>query len=362
MDFFEETIYFNNSLLEWSYFAAALTLTFLSAKLISRTLIKILDKAAKKTENKIDDAVISLIRSPLQFTLRVLGIYLSVVIIRLPQTLETFIYNLLDSLIIFAVFWVLHSSIDMFEQSMQRLGKEKEGHRFAKKLSTEILNFVSKAIKVFIVLLGGMSILQEWGLNVSGFIASLGLGGLAFALAAKDTAANLFGSLVILADKPFNVGDWVQTPDVEGTIEEIGIRSTKVRTFAQALVTVPNAQLANSSIINWSRMGKRRIKTTIGLTYSTSTQQIEQILEDLKSYLKSHEGVDQEAFYINFEGFGSSSLDIFCYFFTKTTNWGEFMNIREEIFLNFMQIIETKNGASFAFPSRSLYIEQGSLQ
>jgi len=188
-------------------------------------------------------------------------------------------------------------------------------------------------------------------------LASLGLIGMAFALAAKDTAANLFGSLVIFTDRPFKIGDWIKTPIVEGTIEEIGIRSTRVRTFAQALVTVPNAVLANSAILNWSRMGKRRIKMRIGLTYSTTRQKLQTILNDIRQMLKNHKDVHQGTIMIYFDKFEDSSLSIFCYFFTTTTVWEEYLKAREDINLKIMKIIED-NEAEFAFPSQSIYIEK----
>ena len=206
-----------------------------------------------------------------------------------------------------------------------------------------------------------MTIFQEWGYNVSGFLASLGLVGMALALAAKETAANLFGSLVIFTDKPFKVGEWIKTPEVEGIVENIGIRSTKVRTFAQALVTVPNAVLANSAILNWSRMGKRRINMQLGLTYSTTTSQVEKIVSDIKQMLENHPDIDQDVIHIYFTDFKDSSLGIFCYYFTKSTDWGEYMRVREDTNFKIMKIVED-NDAGFAFPSRSLYIENGKME
>ncbi len=352
MHFLETTHFFNNTLLEWIYFMLAIGATLLLTRYLSKFLIYTLDIVTQKSKTPIDDVIIDIIRSPLKLALQVVGFYLALVLITLPPSLELVIEHFLNSVLIFALFWVFLSAIEMLKSSMSTVHE-----KINKKLSQEVLNFIFKALKVFIILLGGMSILQQWGLNVSGFVASLGLGGLAFALAAKDTAANLFGSLVILSDKPFLIGDWIKTPEVEGTVEEIGIRSTKIRTFAQALVSVPNANLANAAIINWSRMGKRRIKTTLGLTYDTTKSQMEAILADIEAYLRGHEGIDQESIYIRFSGFGSSSLDIFCYFFTKTTNWGEYMKLKEEVFLHFMELIQNKHHASFAFPSRTLYIE-----
>lgn len=356
MTFLETQIFFHNALLDWIYFIVAFFASFFISHFIARIIITLLEKTAKKTKNKVDDIVVEIINAPLQLALKALGVYASFYIIILPNSLEHIIHNFLNSIIIFALFWALHSGVEIINYSLTHITD-----KIGKKFSNEVINFLAKGFKVFIILLGAMTVLQQWGLNVSGFVASLGLGGLAFALAAKDTAANFFGSLVIFIDKPFNIGDWIKTPEVEGTIVDIGIRSTKIRTFAQAIVTVPNANLANSAIINWSRMGKRRIKTTLGLTYSTTPEQISFILKDLKEYLIHHPDIDDETIFVNFSGFGASTLDIFCYFFTKTTSWGEYMNVKEKVFLEFMNIITLKHQASFAFPTQSLFIEKAPI-
>lgn len=356
MDFLQNTQFLNNALLDWSYLLLALTVSFFGAALFTTLFLKILQKGAKKTQTKIDDIIIKIIAKPMHLALKSIGAYLSFNLVALPNSAEQFIHHFLVSLILFSIFLFLYKAVGIISYSLSRLTD-----KLGKKISKEVINFIAKGIKVFVFMLGAMTILQQWGINVSGFVASLGLGGLAFALAAKDTAANLFGSLVIFIDKPFNIGDWVQTPDVEGTILEIGIRSTKVRTFAQAVVTVPNANLANAAIINWSRMGKRRIKSSLGLTYSTTPEQVTAILKDLKDYLIKNPDIDDETIFINFSGFGESTLDIFCYFFTKTTNWGEYMNIKEEVFLEFMRIITHKHKAEFAFPSRTLYLKKEAL-
>jgi MscS family membrane protein len=255
----------------------------------------------------------------------------------------------------FVMFWIVFKTITPLAVIIDKFTS-----RFGAHVSQDITNFVLKSLKFFIVTVGFVAIIQEWGYNISGFLASLGLVGMAFALAAKDTAANLFGSLVIFSDRPFKIGDWIRTPDVEGTIETIGIRSTKIRTFAQALVTIPNAVLANSAILNWSKMGKRRIKMHIGLTYSTTASQMENIVKEIKAMLINHEDIHQDTIFIYFTTFDDSSLTILCYYFTKTTNWGDFMAVREDTNFKIMRIVEDNN-ASFAFPSQSLYIEKGDM-
>ena len=201
-----------------------------------------------------------------------------------------------------------------------------------------------------------MAVLQTFGINVSAFIASLGLGGLAFALAAKDTAANLFGGFAILTDNIFKIGDWVKIGSVEGIVEDIGMRTTKIRAFDKRLIVVPNATIANSAVDNFSRRDRRRITMRVGLTYSTSTQTMQKILKEIREMLQNHPQIHKEPLFVYFDEFGDSSLDLFFYLFTKTAVWEEYLQIREDINLKIIEIVH-RNGSDFAFPSQSVYFE-----
>ena len=315
----------------------------------SKTILKMLKAFAARTKSTVDDKLVNTLEAPLDFSFILMGIYLAKQWLAIER-FDAIFDNILSSLGAFIVFWILFRLIHEFNSIFTVFSS-----RFGKELSSDIENFIVKSLKVLIIILGVMTILQEWGINVSAFVASLGLGGLAFALAAKDTAANLFGSLVLFSDRPFKIGDWVQTGDAEGVIEDIGIRSTKIRTFSQALVTIPNATMANTAITNWTRMGKRRIKMRLGLTYGTSTAQMENVLREIRDLLHHHPEIHENPM-IYFDEFADSALSIFCYFFTKTTVWADYLRVRETINLEIMKIVE-KHGASFAFPSQSLYIE-----
>jgi len=331
--------------------AIAIFLTGLLFKnLFAKIILNPLKTIAKHTKTVNDDKLIAVLEEPLKFTIVLIGAYLATLWLPFSK-FDRFVDLAIKSFITFLIFWILYRIVDKFSNLFSlftsKLGKE---------LNEDIQHFITKTLRVLIIVMGVMAVLQEWGINVSAFVASLGIGGLAFALAAKDTVANLFGSLVIFSDRPFKVGDWVETPLVEGTIEEIGIRSTKVRTFAQALVSVPNATLANTPITNWSRMGKRRVKTRLGLTYNTSVEQMQTILKEIKTMLKKHPEVHQETILVSFDEFDNSALSIFLYFFTKTTVWLEYLHVREDVNFKIMQIV-SKNGAQFAFPSQTLYVE-----
>ncbi|NOX15648.1 MAG: mechanosensitive ion channel family protein [Epsilonproteobacteria bacterium] len=320
------------------------------SNILSKIFVGILQKITSKTKTKIDDQFLAILEVPLKFSIILLGFVFSKEWLNLSK-IDSMLDKFIHSFATFIIFWILYRLVEKFAYIF-----EKFSSRFGKKLSADIENFIVKTLKILVVIIAFMSILQGLGINVSAFLASLGLVGMAFALAAKDTAANLFGSLVVFTDRPFKLGDWVLTPDVEGTVENIGIRSTRIRAFSQALISVPNATIANSPITNWSQMGKRRIKTKVGLTYKTTKKQMQNILEDLRDMLKNHDDVHNDTIMIRFDEFGSSSLNIFCYFFTNTTNWAKFLEVKEDINFKIMDIVE-KNGTSFAFPSQSVYIE-----
>ena len=224
-------------------------------------------------------------------------------------------------------------------------------------LNKLFLSLLSKTLRVIIIAIGFTILAQEWGYDVNGFVAGLGIGGLAFALAAQDTIANIFGGIVILVEKPFTIGDWILSKDVEGMVEDITFRSTKVRTFAQALVTVPNSALAKQAITNWTRMGRRRISFTLGVAKNTSRQEMKQILDKIRDMLSTHPEVHPATIFANFDKFGEYSLDILIYCFTKTTAWGQWLQVKEDILFKIMAILE-EEGVKLALPVRSIMKEE----
>lgn len=316
-----------------------------------RVVLKLVRKLTAKTKNEFDDQLVSAFEKPAGFLFVIVGIYLATEMLGLPPDAQRFTNHLVRSLIAFSVFWAAYRASDTLTGFL---------NEFAKKTDTVLddvlLPFLRNGLKVIIVILGTIVIVQEWEYDVAGLLAGLGLGGLAFALAAKDTAANLFGSIMIMVDRPFMIGDWIMTPHVEGTVEEIGFRSTRMRTFAQALVTIPNALMSTDPITNWSRMGKRRITFRLGVTYSTNAQKMGECLRRLREMLESHPEVHPQTVFVYFERFGDSALEIFLYFFTQTTNWQKFLEVQEDINLKIMSILEELDIA-VAFPSRSIYIE-----
>ncbi len=324
---------------------------FLVLRHLFTTIVTVfLQELAKKTSTYYDNRIISALKGPLSFTFIIIGLHLFFLLIfKETDTIK----NILNTMVIYTIFWAILS----ISEALRGFIYAATG-KFNADLSKEIGNFVLAIWKILISGIGLGAMLQVWGINVTALVASLGIGGLAFALAAKDTAANLFGSFSLLADKSIRIGEWIKVNGVEGTVENIGMRTTKVRSFQKSLITVPNHIVANHPIENFSRRGIRRIKMHIGLTYATNSEQIIKIMEELKEMLKNHEGISQnDSLMVNFDTFGDSSLNIFIYTFTKTANWEKYLDIRENVNLEIMKIVEN-NGSSFAFPSQSIYVEQ----
>ena len=205
-------------------------------------------------------------------------------------------------------------------------------------------------------LFAGVLVVTEMGYNVNSLIAGLGLGGLTFALAAQDSASNFFGGLVIIFEKPFELGDWISTASLEGSVEDITFRSTKIRTLANALTVVPNSKLCGEPITNWTRMKMRLAQFTLGLTYGTPKRTVEAVTNRVRAMLENHPGVHSETVQVRLSEFADSSIDIAVQFYTKTTDIVEYRAVKEDVNLRIMDIMAGE-GASFAFPSRSIYIE-----
>lgn len=329
--------------------AALIFFVFVLARgIFTRVIFTLVLRLLRKTKTDADEKILLAFEHPLKNIFLALGLYFALLYLPLSETTTNLVTTAFRSVVVIFAAWGFYNCT----VSMPFKG-------FGEKLRIDrvLIDFLLKILRVIIVTLAAIMIVQQWGFDVNGFIAGLGLGGLAFALAAKDAVANVFGGVVIILDKPFTVGDWIYTPSVEGTVEEISFRSTKVRTFAQALVTMPNSVLANEPITNWTRMGKRRITFNLGVTYSTPREKLKQCVERIRTMLETHPDIHQETIFVRFDQFNESSLDIFLYFFTVTTRWGEYLQVKEDVNFKIMEILE-QEGVSVAFPSRSIYMEK----
>jgi MscS family membrane protein len=322
-------------------------------RIFAHLFVKVIFPLATRTKSRYDDLFLQSIRKPAELLLVIIGLFVAVQILQLPTEpadLRRGAYGLLKGLVTFDIAWALFNLVSLLEAFLSGWVSKTEST-----LDDHLLPFIRKSVRAFIIFLALIMTIQNLGYSISGLLASLGIGGLAVALAAKDTLSNIFGSMMIILDRPFHIGDWIKTGDMEGTVEEIGFRSTKIRTFAKTLITVPNNIIANLSVDNISRMPKRRIKLTVGVTYETSPEQMRRAVEAIRDLLRTHPAIDQDFFLVNFTEFNASSLDILVYCFTKTTVWGEYLDARQDVCLQIMDILEA-HGMEIAFPSRSIYL------
>ena len=323
-------------------------LFLLFRKFFTKVIVEFFLFLARKSKTSFDEQLIIGLKEPIRFGFVVVGLHAFFLLIFVDNN---FIHLLLESLIIFTIFWAIISLINTIKDYLFNYSNIDKQH------SKELGAFVIKVIKGFVIAIGASMVLSNWGVNVTGIVASLGLGGLAFALAAKDTAANLFASIALLLDNSIKSGEWIKVAGVEGVVEGVGMRTTKIRSFQKSLFTVPNHLIANNPIENFSRRGVRRIKMNVGLTYNTGSSQLEKIVLEIREMLQKHPKISQkETLLVNFNDFGDSALNIFIYAFTYTSQWDHYLEIREDLHLKIIQIVE-KNGSAFAFPSQSLYVE-----
>jgi MscS family membrane protein len=317
----------------------------------TRFLFTRLGKLTAKTKTDLDDHVFKAVEKPVSLLPVVIGLFIATSYLDPEGKLAGITYNLEKSLITIVLFWSLHNAMDPVSAGLTRLEKM---------FSKPMVSWLRKGLKFLLIFIGVATVLEIWGIKVAPIIAGFGLFGVAVALGAQDMFKNLIAGLTVIAEKRFQPGDWILVDGiVEGTVEDIGFRSTQVRRFDKAPVHVPNAKLADSAVTNFSAMTHRRIYWKIGVTYDTSIAQLKEIRDGIEKYvLKNADFAAPEdvATFVRIDSFNSSSIDIMLYCFTKTTNWGEWLEIKEELAYRIKDIVEGA-GSGFAFPSQSLYVE-----
>lgn len=326
-------------------------LFLLLRKIFTKYIFNFLLKLTKKTKTDLDEQILLAFEKPLRVFFIILGLYFALNYLSLSPVVDGMILRVYRSSVIIFIAWGLSNLSGSTVLWFDLLGK-----KYNLELDKILIPFLVRILKFVIIAITVTIVAEEWDYHIDTLIAGLGLGGLAFALAAKDSLGNIFGGVVIITEKPFTLGDWIQTPSVEGTVEDITFRSTKIRTFAQSVITIPNSTLANEPITNWSKMGKRRISFYLGVAYTTPREKIEKVIKEIREMLENHSDIHHETIHVYFDRFNDSSLDIFFYFFTKTTVWGEFLKVKENCNLKIMEILE-KEEVSVAFPSTSVYFE-----
>lgn len=328
-----------------------LVFTVLLFNFLVRMAFERLAVQLQKTENEWDDALLDAARKPLAWGVWVIGMAWVVDVVSHSFDAGTLsvVANLRDTLLIVLISWFLLRLVNVAVAMLARPGK----HRDAWDKTT--VEAMGKLVKASIIITAVLSLMQHFGFSISGLLAFGGVGGIAIGFAAKGLLSNFFGGLMIYMDRQFSVGDWIRSPDkeIEGTVEYIGWRITRIRTFDMRPLYVPNATFTSISVENPSRMSNRRFYETFGLRYDDQDK-VQAITLAIKEMLLAHTAIDtQKTLMVNVNTFNSHSVDFFVYSFTKTTNWAEFHTIKQEL-LGVIADIVAHHGAEFAFPTQTI--------
>lgn len=320
---------------------------------ISRWLVSAMRRVVRKTANQLDDAVVDALAGPFQLIPVIIGLFIATTIVGLggPESIGA---RLVQSLIAITMFWALHNAVTPVSRSLDAI---------AKSLTPVMIDWMTKSLQILFVIVGAAAVLEIWSIPVGPIIAGLGLFGVAVGLGAQDLFKNLIAGVLILTERRFLPGDWVQVDGVvEGTVEKINFRSTVVRRFDKGPVYVPNSKLSDNAVTNFSRMTHRRISWAIGVEYKTTTEQLAYIRDKTLGYILGHPEFakpPEVTTFMRVDAFGPSSIDFKLYAFTVTTNWTEWLRIKEELAFELKKIVE-ESGTAFAFPSQTIYVDDGS--
>ena len=318
--------------------------------LVGKVIIRRLEKIAKKTSNKLDDAFVKAMEGPARFFPIVIGFFIASNYLEFGLESQQWIDNLNRTLVTVLIFWLLHQFIEPVSYLLTGLDKV---------LTRELIGWITKSLKILIIILGAAAVLELWGIKIGPIIAGLGLFGIAVALGAQDLFKNLISGILVLVEKRFKVGDWIIVENIiEGIVERIGFRSTVVRKFDKSLAIIPNFQFAENAVVNVSATTNWGISWIITLQYNTTIDQLKKIRDEIEKYITTHKDFKVNMGYaVRVDKFSDSSIDMFIRCFTVTDDWGEWLGVKERLALEIKQIVE-KNNASFAFPSQSIYVEK----
>ena len=333
-----------------------IVLCTVSVNFIMMRVIDVLDRLINKTETLWDDALLEAARIPVRLVFWVVGLSVSVELLQAVTEDANELFDLAPKVRQIAFILIIAMFLNRFISYTEK--NLIDPSRMRKPMDQSTAAAIAKLLRVSVIITALLIVLQTLGYSISGVLAFGGIGGMAVAFAAKDLLANFFGGMMVYLDKPFRVGDWVRSPDrsIEGTVESIGWRLTCIRTFDQRPLYIPNAMFTTVVLENPSRMLNRRINEKIGIRYE-DWQKMPGIVAEVKQMLIDHEELetDSRTLIVNFDSYGASHLEFFIYTFTKTTQWVRYHEIKQDVLMKIMAIVN-EHGAEFAFPTRTLHL------
>lgn len=329
--------------------AGWLALAILACLLAGVLVRRVIYPLTARTGHTLDDYIARRLQGPVRIGLLVLGLYLALKTLTLPATWKTPLGRLLDDVIILTVTFLAMRLVDVISAVSAELLRKTE-----QKQMEQLMPLLRRLTRFVVAVMGICIVLSGHGYNVTTLLAGLGIGGLAFALAAQDTLSNVFGSAMIFGDQPFVVGDWIRYGQTEGIVEAIGLRSTRIRTWEDTLISVPNREIAAQAIENVSRFKARRVYVKLGITYESKAEGVEKAVQIIRDILDGNERV-RPGHYIYFTDFADSGLVLMVYYFVKFTDWRTYLTARQEVNLEILRGFE-KAGISIAYPTRMLHL------
>ena len=321
------------------------------ATIISDKARFITHKILKIKNETLEHAIAETIKKPINHFITISGIVVAVIIIPFSASVSAVVNGFAIKLYRLALVTLLGMLAVSAVENIPYYSK-----RFSENENQTLLNFFINIAKVIVIFLTVAILLKEIGFDVTGLITSLGLGGVILALAAQDTASNLFSGVVILFDKPFAIGDWISVAGMEGIVEEISFRSCRIRTFDNALISVPNSKLGGDSVTNWTKMDVRKTRITIGLVYGTKKETLQKLCDEIKANLLKYDSIKNDNIMVWFDNFNSSSLDIVVQYHTYLTGGTDYFALKQEIQYMIMDVVES-NGSDFAFNTQTIIVE-----
>lgn len=307
-----------------------------------------LKKLAAKTQTTLDDKLFPALEGPVATFIMLTGIFSALKVLKLSEVSDRLIANGSTVAFSLVLFWGLLRAFNALLDHAHELAVEKQMGVAA------FMPWIKKSLVAVFVVMGVLLTVQSLGYNVSTILQGLGIGGLAFALAAQDTIANLFGSVVVAIDQPFKIGETVKIGAYTGLVEDIGLRSTKLRLPDKSLVVIPNKSVASEAISNLSRFTGRRVEQVLGLTYDTKPEQMEEVVREIRRLIEGESEVEPGSVHVYFRDYNASSLDIWLVYGVKDPDFAKHMMLRQRLNLAFMRAVESR-GLAFAFPSQTVY-------
>ena len=353
---FIDSAYQSTGDLGWMAQVFLIVLMTLVLSLVTKFLLRRLETKLEKTQTLWDDSLVAAVRKPIRAIIWVVGIGFAAEVIHAETDSPVFskIPQIGEVLFIIIVGWAL---IRFIKKGSETIVTQQT--RKGVDIDRTTVDAVTNLLKASIFITTGLIILQALGYSINAVLTFGGIGGIAVGFAAKDLLANFFGAMMIYLDRPFNVGDWVRSPDreIEGTVEKIGWRMTTIRTFDKRPLYIPNAVFTQVAVENPSRMSHRRIYETIGIRYDDISQ-MQVITDAVRQMLVKHEAIDDsQTLIVHFNAFSASSCDFFIYTFTHTTNWIKFHEIKQNVLLKVADII-AEHQAEMAFPTQTLHVPE----